>query len=315
MAGETNAGSNPGAARGSTIRVSRRSRRVGLGPRGERVVNVVGITVIALFAIAWSWSIVYANSLQMSQAEPSAPPTAHTLATALTTVSAPTAAYVTDAALEALATSARGASGKLQAKFALPGKLDEALKSLTNFDLITLLPFSAKKNGRVGLYYIGNWPEERGARGPGKAPADRYANPEGFIEVTPENENTRVSEHFRLKDFLTHDQAVLFLNPGVAANLVSLVLDHQTRYGVSARAPLDPFDLGQHLGVQVLEPGCSFPKEAHGVDHGNAPVLSLADLGQLVDRFQGIEHGGSLGHGHGFYFAFKESGEGLQKRH
>ena len=34
-----------------------------------------------------------------------------------------------------------------------------------------------------------------------------YANPDGFIEVTPENADTHVSEHFRLRDFLTHDQA------------------------------------------------------------------------------------------------------------
>ncbi len=201
-----NAGNNPERSRGSTIPGAPQPRRIGLTARGERLVNSAGISLIALFAIAWSWSIVYANSLQTNAAEATAPPTGRTVATALTTVSAPTAAYVTDAVLEALAKSARGVSGKLRAKFALPDKVDEALKSIANFDLITLLPFSAKKNGRVGLYYIGNWPAERGASGPGKAPADRYANPEGFIEVTPENQDTRVSDHFRLKDFLTHDQ-------------------------------------------------------------------------------------------------------------
>jgi hypothetical protein len=35
-------------------------------------------------------------------------------------------------------------------------------------------------------------------------PGPRYANPQGFIEVTPENQNTPVSEHFRLRDFLTN---------------------------------------------------------------------------------------------------------------
>ncbi|HEY8174414.1 MAG TPA: hypothetical protein VIF32_01865 [Gemmatimonadaceae bacterium] len=181
------------------------SHRVGLTARGERMLNVAGIAVLALFAIGWSWSIRYANAVR-PEGESSAPTTTRTVATALTTASAPTAAYLTNAALDALASSARGTSGKLRAKTVLPGKVDEALKSLTDFDLITLLPFGAKKNGRVGLYYIGNWPSERGARGPGKAPPDRYANPEGFIEVTPENQDTRVSEHFRLKDFLTHDQ-------------------------------------------------------------------------------------------------------------
>src|SRR5262249_6938962 len=80
------------------------------------------------------------------------------------------------------------------------------VKELTGFNVITRLPFTAKKAGHVGLYYLGNWPAERGARGPSKAPAGAYANPAGFIEVTRENQNTRVSEHFKLADFLTHDQ-------------------------------------------------------------------------------------------------------------
>ena len=48
--------------------------------------------------------------------------------------------------------------------------------------------------------YIGFWPGERQRVSP------EYANPAGFIEVTEGNEDTRLSEHFRLRDFLTHDQ-------------------------------------------------------------------------------------------------------------
>jgi hypothetical protein len=66
---------------------------------------------------------------------------------------------------------------------------------------------NAKKNGRIGLYYLGSWPAEHGTSGPPRAPADRYAAPSGFIEVTAQNEGTYVSEHFRLRDFVTHDQA------------------------------------------------------------------------------------------------------------
>src|SRR5687767_15080850 len=69
------------------------------------------------------------------------------------------------------------------------------------FALITLLPFTAKTGSRVGSYLVGSWPGER--RAP-RSPA--YVNPAGFIKVTPENQNTRVSEHFRLRDFLTKDQ-------------------------------------------------------------------------------------------------------------
>ena len=48
-----------------------------------------------------------------------------------------------------------------------------AIRPVANFNLISMLPFSAKKNGRVGLYYIGNWPSEKGKVGPSKAPAWR----------------------------------------------------------------------------------------------------------------------------------------------
>ena len=76
---------------------------------------------------------------------------------------------------------------------------------LSNFNVISLLPFSAKQNGRVGLYYLGTWPSEKGSVGPSKAPSSAYATPAGFIEVTPENENTPVSEHFKPWDGIAAD--------------------------------------------------------------------------------------------------------------
>lgn len=86
-------------------------------------------------------------------------------------------------------------------------QVGNALQPLTDFRVITMLPFSAKKNGHVGLYYIGSWPGEHGkAIAPAKAPPGAYANPAGFIEITPQNANTPVSQHFKLGDFVTHDQ-------------------------------------------------------------------------------------------------------------
>jgi len=168
------------------------------------------------------------------------------IADALPTSGGPTAAYLTDAALTRLTDrileSARGASGKLKAVIepspapltpdTLPpgaklqyarGRdvaaapkgsgiwsvlltLGNAVRPVANFNVITLLPFTAKQNGRVGLYYVGNWPSEKGKVGAGKAAAAAYANPAGFIEVTQQNADTPVSEHFKLRDFLTHDQ-------------------------------------------------------------------------------------------------------------
>ena len=67
--------------------------------------------------------------------------------------------------------------------------------------LITLVPFEQKESGRLGTYRMGFWPGEK--RSPRSS---AYENPEGFIEVTRENQDTPISEHFRLRDFLTKDQ-------------------------------------------------------------------------------------------------------------
>lgn len=123
--------------------------------------------------------------------------------------------------------SLRGHSGKLLARFvvgagrAASGAVDAAFSEIVGpedtatpgiypvhdsslsrpFAFIALYPFDAKRGETLGGYRVGFWPGER------RRVSAAYANPAGFIEVTPENEDTRISEHFRLRDFLTHDQA------------------------------------------------------------------------------------------------------------
>lgn len=70
------------------------------------------------------------------------------------------------------------------------------------FHFITMRPFADKVKGRIGTYRIGFFPAERRS-----ARAGTNGNPEGFLEVTLGNQDTPISEHFRLRDFLTHDQA------------------------------------------------------------------------------------------------------------
>ncbi|HEY3285629.1 MAG TPA: DUF882 domain-containing protein [Gemmatimonadaceae bacterium] len=103
-----------------------------------------------------------------------------------------------------------------------------------NLSLITLLPFTEKKNGRVGDYHIGRFPQEKG-----RLRSASYVNPDGFIEVTAENKDTPVSEHFRLGDFLTHDQQnvwpkYLVLREDLVDKL-ELVLVELQRRGVDAQ--------------------------------------------------------------------------------
>ncbi len=112
--------------------------------------------------------------------------------------------------------SVSGLSGKLRAIFALPreepiagtdsrqrrpGVYSLARSVGTAFHLIVLTPFSAKTRGYIGAYRLGQWPFE------GRSPADpMYETPKGFVEVTPQNLETRVSEHFTLGQFVTKDQ-------------------------------------------------------------------------------------------------------------
>ncbi len=279
-----NAGNNPPGEGGSTDRTHVvRPRRVGLTRRGEHWLNIGGIAVIAAFAVAWSWSIAVANETDATNAA-TAP--ARAVAAALTNASAPTAAYVTDAAMEALVARSRGASGKLSAKFVLPQEVDKALGAAANFAQITLTPFAAKERGRIGLYFIGSWPAERGARGPSKAPADRYANPRGFIQVTQANQDTKVSEHFRLKNFLTHDQQNVWPKYLVlemrTVDKLELVLQDLTSRGVDVS------------GVTVMS-GFRTPQyNAGGGNTGGRAGLSRHMYGDAADIFIDSDHNGSM---------------------
>jgi uncharacterized protein YcbK (DUF882 family) len=107
-------------------------------------------------------------------------------------------------------------------------QLNQATRAIQNFSLVTLVPFSEKRGGKIGLYYLGNWPYERG--GTPRTPS--YANPTGFIQVTPQNADTNVSEHFKLRDFLTKDQPnvwpkYLLLNPNLLDKLELTIAELQ----------------------------------------------------------------------------------------
>ena len=200
-------------------------------------------------------SMEQARSLGMPP-PPAAAPTQRITASLLEPSKTPSTAYISDAML-AFLEPLRGKSGKVRFTTRLPGseianapdnttavlsegdqeitssftapaepgvydiavKVDEATRQIDDLNVITLVPFSKKQAGKIGLYYLGSWPFE--GRKPVKA---TYANPSGFIEVTRENVDTYVSDHFRLRDFLTKDQPnvwpkYLLLNPSLLDKL------------------------------------------------------------------------------------------------
>lgn len=69
------------------------------------------------------------------------------------------------------------------------------------FNAFVMVPRSEVRDGVLNGYRIGRYPESafRGLA--------RYRPPEGFVEVTPENRDVRVSPHFRLGDFLCKQPA------------------------------------------------------------------------------------------------------------
>lgn len=124
------------------------------------------------------------------------------------------------------------------------------------FVLLPLREFSYKVGAFVGPYHVGYWPAEQH-----RVRTDAYANPIGFVEVTPSNQDLQVSEHFRLRDFLTHDQATVWPKYVVLREALldklELVLDDLSRHGIPTwhvvvlsgfRTPAYNFALGDASG-------------------------------------------------------------------
>ncbi|GAC1657775.1 MAG: hypothetical protein NVS4B3_24670 [Gemmatimonadaceae bacterium] len=147
--------------------------------------------------------------------------------------------------------------------------------------LIGLRPFASKVGGSVGGYRVGLWPEKAGRRR-----SDAYANPEGFIEVTQQTQDTRVSEYFRLRDFLTHDQGdvwpkYLVLRDDLVDKL-ELVLSDLAAHGYSIVHPVivSGFRTPQYNSLGVGSRGGRARDSRH--QYGDA-----ADLAVQVDPCSG----------------------------
>ena len=221
-----------------------RRKPLGLTPRQERRFNLLAGVLILLMVLGWAVAVAD-QYLRRPEPDETTPTPARALASRFTDPRATDTAYLDDAPLDFLDTL-RGQSGKLQVALRAPGdtltspkekpapelsarfeapsgretvsedftapknpgvyklavEMNKATRPIDDLRVITLVPFAEKKNDRIGLYYLGRWPFE----GRGAPPRPAYANPTGFIEVTLQNQDTPVSEHFKLRDFLTKDQ-------------------------------------------------------------------------------------------------------------
>ena len=165
-----------------------------------------------------------------------------------------------------------GHSGKIFARFMLPeekavlayfssgnatpdSSSHPAAEAARNAEVVfTMRSFAQKVRTHLNGYRLGYWPAERGRRR-----SNTYRNPDGFIEVTRENQDTRISEHFRLRDFLTHDQPnvwpkyVVLREP--LLDKLELVIDDMRSHGYNAEGMrvMSGFRTPHHNGTRRRE--------------------------------------------------------------
>lgn len=194
------------------------------------------------------------------------------------------------------------------------------------FTFVNLVPFSAKQRGRIGSYRLGSWPGEVRA-----VASASYANPAGFIEVTPDNQDTRVSEHFRLRDFLTKDQVAVWpkylalreplldklelvidalKQHGVAVNRMAVMSGFRTpQYnergvGAGGRAPSSRHQYGDAADVYVDNDGDGRMDDLDG--DGRVTVADARFLARVVERVE--QRHADLTGGIGIYAATSSHG-------
>ncbi len=78
---------------------------------------------------------------------------------------------------------------------------DPAGDTLADFSTFVMVPSNAVRQGVLNDYQIGFYPETPLKGNP------IYVPPKGFIEVTRDNEDTKVSPNFRIKEFLTKQKS------------------------------------------------------------------------------------------------------------
>jgi uncharacterized protein YcbK (DUF882 family) len=111
-------------------------------------------------------------------------------------------------------------------------RLRGAVREIPNLSLITTVPLTEARDGRLRGYRIGEWPVRRDLPA---SQREAYTPPRSMIEVTPENMDLRVSRHFRLRDFLTKGQEdvwpkFVLMSPALLDKL-ELTIDELERMG------------------------------------------------------------------------------------
>lgn len=296
-----------------------RLEKAGLTEKQERWFNITSGVLIALFIIGWGYTLV--RTIQTGEAPPLL--TGSVTENPLSSEAAPRNVYLLDAAMRGFARKEfRGQSGAVNVivqasgdTLATPDSLPAgaelrygtspsdtgtigtprtpgvwnvlvamrgAVRSVPDVSVLTLVPLSEKKGGRIGSYTIGSWPYEKG----GKPRSPQYAPPRGLVRVTPENLNLKVSEHFRLRDFVTKGQQNVWpkyvaMSPTLLDKL-ELTIQELNASGVPA----------QHVGIIS---GFRTPSyNAGGGETSGRGALSRHMYGDAMDWYVDNDRNGSM---------------------
>ncbi|MEO8383307.1 MAG: hypothetical protein ABI779_26860 [Acidobacteriota bacterium] len=241
--------------------------------RQEHIFTWMTVIVVLLYTTMWIAAVIETNRLRKAAAASGVPPPesavlpTENITGLMFGPAAPKTPYLDEALLQFL-DPLRGESGEVRYAPVLPGEpvapgapggthvvteeetrtdftapeqsgiyefmveLNKVSSAIQDMSIVTLVPISKKSAGRIGQYQLGSWPWESG----GTPRSERYAAPRGFIEVTRENQDFHVSEHFRLRDFLTKGQQnvwpkYLVLEPRLIDKL-ELTIQELQRQGV-----------------------------------------------------------------------------------
>ena len=147
--------------------------------------------------------------------------------------------------------------------------------TLADFSIFVMVPTSAVRQGVLNDYQIGFYPETPLKGNP------IYVPPKGFIQVTRENEDTKVSPNFRIKEFLTKQKG---------GYPKYLVLDERLVFLLEA--------IGAHLEPRGWDAGDFFVMSGYRTPYYNKQLddtkYSLHQWGRAADIFLDKDQNGKM---------------------
>jgi hypothetical protein len=171
--------------------------------------------------------------------------------------------------------------------------------TVSDFSAFVMVPSKAVREGVLNAYQIGFYPDAPLKGNP------IYVPPKGFIEVTKDNEDTKVSPNFRVKEFLTKqksgypkylvlDERLVFLLEAIGAHLEPLGWDAGDIFVMSGyRTPyynkqLDDTKYSLHQWGRAADIFLDKDDNGRMDDFNNDKVISREDAVALAGVLEGL---------------------------